>query len=62
MLAEVAAYRRASDAFDAAIAGWADLVTSGRTRDAETVAEETFREFERHRDADPDWAAAYVEG
>lgn len=60
VLAEAAKPALASDAFDVAIEGFAELVASGDFDGAERVAQATFEHWEWHLRHDAEWAAEYA--
>lgn len=61
VVASARAMRLASDAFDAAISGWAELVAEGDFDAAEEVARVIFDQWDRHRREHPEWAARYAD-
>ena len=54
------AVQRAEDSFDVALAGFAELVAAGHFRDAELLADETFRHWRAYESRYPGFTERYA--
>jgi energy-converting hydrogenase A subunit M len=54
------AMRTASDSFDVALSGFADLVAAGRFEDADALARETFRQWRVYEREHPEFVQSYA--